>query len=257
MENEADFAIAVGREFVVVQVGDLGSQHGPLGFRMLLLPRPIYQNHLADPFFIAERFPPPWNSRGDLPALTWPEEPLPPRLVADVQHVLKMGDSPTLLGSVQALVDGGRVVFQRPAPDTELLRQLWMLLPDSTRGEIWPASFAFGNDLGFHVLVVPQVEEAAYEHYVKEHEAGDYPEAGYEKSLQIAAEAGDQRELQALFARRSSSQMVRLLVLILVLFAIMALAMRLLFGPRPVPKPASLWETERGIASLIQPAEER
>ena len=248
----AVFAQQFGREHVaVVQVTDLGSTNDPPGFRALIFPRLIYQYHLADPFLIADRFPPPWNARGQLPVLAWPEEPLPPRTVSEVQQALKTGDSPTLLGSVQALVDGGRVVFQRPASDPELLRKLWMLLPTSTRGEIWPASFAFGNDLGFHVLVVPAVEEGVYDRYVKEAEAGDYPAGPYETSLQVAAEAGDQRELDVLFARRSGRQMMRLLILILVLFVILALAMRFLFGPRPAPRPAGWWQSETRMAALI------
>ena len=215
----------------VVQVTDQ-SQAGGLSFRFLVILRGDYLNLQGDPFAIADKFPPVWQARGELPALVWPAEPLPPRTVADVQHVLKNFDSPMLLGSVQALVDGGRVVFQRLAPDEQLLRHIWMLLPTSTRSEIWPASFAFADTLDFHVLVAPRIENESFRGYLREDEAGDYPEGRYELSLQIAAESGDQRELDALFGRRSGRQMIRLLVILLVLFALLALMMRLLFGPQ-------------------------
>ena len=58
-----------------------------------------------DPFAVAERFPPDWQARGPLERLEWPDEPPPRRLVEATQQVLKNGDSPTLLGGVQALVD--------------------------------------------------------------------------------------------------------------------------------------------------------
>ena len=38
----------------------------------------------------------------------------------------------------------------------------------------------------------------------------DYPQSSYELSLQIAVEAGDQRELDRLFARRTSGDTIRL-----------------------------------------------
>src|SRR5689334_20198285 len=58
------FAQPFGRDHVaVVQVADQGvddaGRPGALAFRLLLLPRRMYE-HLGDPFAIAERYPPPW-----------------------------------------------------------------------------------------------------------------------------------------------------------------------------------------------------
>src|SRR5262249_37683008 len=143
------------------------------------------------------------------------------------------------LGGVQALVDGGRLVFERPAPATELLRSLWMLLPHSTRNQLWPASFAFGNALHFDVLVVPRAVGDDYEGYLTEEQTGDYPQGRYELGLQIAAEAGDQRELDALFARRSRAQTFRLGLVLLVGVIVLLLIAKLLrpLAPRRAAEP--------------------
>src|SRR5206468_7401 len=113
-------------------------------------------------------------------------------------------------GGAQALLDGGRVVFERAQPDAGLIRGLWTLLPASSRAHLWPASFAFGNALGFDAVVVARANGDAFAGYVGEEQAKDYPEGRYELNLQIAAEAGDQAELDHLFARRSRAQTWRL-----------------------------------------------
>lgn len=228
------------RHAAIVQVADQGGDDsgrpGALGFYLLVLPRAAYRNLGGDPFAIAERFLPPWRARGDLPGLGWPDEPPPARTVEQVQSVLKRDDGPTLLGGAQVLVDGGRLVFERPAPDTDLLRGLWTLLPTSTRWDLWPASFAFGNALRFDALVVLHAHGEEYAGYVTEQQAGDYPEGRYELNVQIAAEAGDQRGLDALFARRSRVETWRLGLTILALSLVLLLVMKLLpSGPAPQP----------------------
>ncbi len=237
------FAQPFGKDQVaVVQVADQGTDDtgrpGALGFHLVLVPRAAYTEGIGDPFIVADRCPPPWQARGELPALSWPAEPLPPRTVAQVQQVLQRPNSAFLLGGAQALVDGGRIVLERPAPDTEVLRGLWLLLPASTRSQLWPASFAFDNALDFHVVVVPRADPERYANYMTEEQAGDYPEGRYELNLQIAAEAGDQAELDRLFARRSSAQTLRLCLVLVLVMGVLALAMQLLSSnpePRPVP----------------------
>src|SRR5262249_55578639 len=184
---------------------DDAGRPGALAFHLLVLPRKDYTALGGDPFDIAAHFPPQWQARGDLPVLSWSEE-LFPRTVEDVRKVLQRSDGPNLLGGSQVLVDGGRLVFERPAPGTQLLPDPWTLLPTCTRSELWPASFAFGNALGFDALVVPRVEAEQFPYYTTEEQAGDYPEGRYELAVQVAAEAGDQAGLDALFARRSQRQ---------------------------------------------------
>jgi hypothetical protein len=240
----AVFAQPFGKKHVaVVQVADLGTDDagrpGALGFYLLVFARPVYTDWIGDPFVVVDRFPPPWIARGELPPLAWPGEPLPSRTVAEVQRVLKRPDSAALLGGAQALVDGGQLVLERSAPDTEFLRSLWTLLPYSTRGEVWPATFAFDPTLKFHALAVPRADPEKYAGYLTEEQAGDYPEGRYELNLQIAAESGSQAEIDALFARRSSSQMVRLCLVLVAVMTFLMLTMKLLSPPPPPPPPAT------------------
>jgi hypothetical protein len=224
------FARPLGpRHVAVIQAADLGrddaNRPGAIGFRLLVLIRQAYEELTGDPFHIAEQYPPFWQEEGELPTLKWTAGPVPPRTVREVEKVLQSTDSATLLGGVQALIDAGRLVFERREPDTRLLRRLWTLLPTSTRCNLWPASYAFGNALGFDVLVVPRADPAQYESYLREEQAGDYPEGRYELNLQIAAESGDQAALDALFARRSSKETLRLAVIILAVVAVIAVLM--------------------------------
>jgi hypothetical protein len=198
-----------------VQVADLPHPTGALGFRIVAVPRRSYSHQIADPFRVHDTFPPDWTKRGEMPPLTWPAEPPPRRTIADLQKVLQTGGSPTLLGSVQALIDGSRLVFERAAPAPQLARDLWQLLPYSSQAELWPATFAFGNELGFDVLVVPKKEGLQLDRYITEDQALDYPEGRYELNLQIAVESGNQHDIDRLFARRTSRQTLRLALFLL------------------------------------------
>lgn len=236
------FARPFGEKYVaVVQVADQGiddaGRPGALAFYLLVVPRQAYEGLLAgDPFVLADHFRPSWEGRGELPSLTWSRDAPPHRTVEQVQDVLKGPNTAVLLGGAQALVDGGRIVFERPAPDNDLVRSLWCLLPASTRCRTWPAGFAFDNALGFDVLVVPRAEGTAYAGYLTEQQAGDYPEGRYELAVQTAAESGNQRDLDALFARRSSGQTLKLAVILLVAVTALAAVMQLVNSPRhPAP----------------------
>jgi hypothetical protein len=237
----AVFAQPFGKRHVaVVQAADTADRGadrpGQFMYRFLIIPRPAYRTLMGDPFAVAERFPPPWAARGELPTLAWPVEPPPLRTVAEVRQVLQRDEGPALLGGAQVLVDGGRVVFERPGPEPGLVRGLWALLPATTRCDLWPASFAFSNTLRFDAMVVPQGQGAAFAGYVNEEQAGNYPEGRYELNVQIAAEAGDQAELNALFARRSRAQTWRMGLLLLATVTLVALGSQVLLPPPPAPR---------------------
>ena len=241
--SDAVFARPFGKHHVaVVQAADLAHDESGrpslLGFRFLVLPGSAYTDWIADPLLVAERYPAPWHARGDLPSLSWQSEPSPIRPVSEVQTILKRADSPVLLGGVQSLIDGARLVFERRQPDPELVRSLWQLLPASTRGSLWPATFAFDNALGFDVLVVPDASAAVYSDYLTEEQAASYPQGRYELDVQIAAEDGDQSELDRLFRRRSRTETWRLGVFLLVVVLALAIAMKFLLPTPPRPKPA-------------------
>jgi hypothetical protein len=248
------------RQVAVVQVADQELGQPTLAFRVLALPLADYVRYLGDPFAVSDRFPPCWGEKEPLPALTMPAEPLPPRTVEDVQRVLQRvkahalredqdpddelppevrnAESPALLGGVQVLVDGGRVVFERPAPDDGLMRGLWTLLPTRTRCDLWPASFAFGNALGFDALIVPSTAGGAFAGYTTEDQAADYPQGNYELSLQTAAEAGNQQDLDALLSRRSWKDTWRLGLTILAVMLGVLLFQRLTAPPPREAPPA-------------------
>jgi hypothetical protein len=216
----------------VVQAAD---QADSLGFRLLILPTALYTSLGGDPFYVADQFPPDWRTRGELPALEWTAGPPPERTVEAVQKLLNAPHSAALLGGVQALLDGGRLAFERSAPDAPLLRGLWALLPTGDRCEMWPASFAFSNGGQFHAVVVPSGAGTSFPGAIGEEEAADYPEGGYEWHLQRAAESGDQRQIDALFGRRKQWGALRLVFLLLALL-LLNLPFMLMFRPTPPAK---------------------
>jgi hypothetical protein len=216
----------------VVQAAD---QADSLGFRLLILPAALYASLGGDPFYVADQFPPDWRARGELPALEWTAGPPPERTVEAVQKLLNAPHSAVLLGGVQALLDGGRLAFERAAPDPQLLRGLWALLPTGDRCEMWPASFAFSNGGQFHAVVVPDGAAMSFPGVIGEEEAADYPEGRYEWNLQRAAEAGDQRQIDALFGGRKQWGVLRLVFLLLVLL-FLNLPFMLMFRPSPPAK---------------------
>lgn len=133
---------------------------------------------------------------------------------------------------MQALLDGSKLMLESPAPDLDTVRALWQLLPDSVRYTQFPATFAFSNDLGFDLVVLPPdggLEPRRLPGYLTADQARDYPEGRYELALQTAIEAGDQREVDRLFARRSSQDTLRLAVTMLVLAVILAVTVKVLF----------------------------
>jgi hypothetical protein len=223
-----------------------------LAFHLLIVDRSEYERFLGDPFELAQRLPPTWEASADLPSLNLPAG-VTPRTVARVREVLRRvkasalrededpedpdfertvvnSESPALLGGAQVLVDGGRLIFERETGNLELVAALWSLLPDSTRCRLWPASFAFSNRLDFDVLVVPGFDPAEYEGYTTEEQAADYPAGSYELALQLAAESGDQNELDRVFARRSSGEVLRRAAFLMVAPTLIVVVSQM-FGP--------------------------
>ncbi len=249
------------RHVLVVRVGCLQeTESGPIwGYHVLVISRKAYERFLGDPFAVAEKFQPDWRAKEGLPTLTWPEQPMELRTVAQVQEVLQRvkyaalkedvpgeeqiedmdpaerSEGPALLGGVQILVDGGRLVFERPAPDLSLLRAIWTLLPQTTRAKLWPTTFAFNNNLKFDILVVEKYSAEIYPGYTTEDQAADYPEGRYELALQIAAESGDQQGLDDLYHRRSIGETLRLVWILLISMVLIVFLSNLFRPPSPTP----------------------
>ncbi len=266
---EAMFALPLGKRHVMVvrvrdDVDESNGRSRPLHFQVLILTKKVYAYGLPDPFYILDKFPPDWKSN-QLPTLEWTFGPLPRRMIPEVQAILKrlksnalvedkLGEEqvddpdreytdeeianawgPTFLGGVQILVDGGRLVFQRSAPDPELVRAFWTLLPNSSRYHIWPATYAFGHVLPFDLVVVPVYNAQDFQGYLTEDQAGEYPEGRYEMALQQAAQAGDQEELDILFHRRGSRETLKLAIVLVIVMTVLVLANN--FFGRPIVPP--------------------
>jgi hypothetical protein len=224
----AVFACPFGKKHVaVVQVADQPGER--LGFRFLVLSRDLYQ-YLGDPFAIADRYPPNWSANGHLSDLAWPMETLPERTLEQLDAILKTGDGPLLLGSTQALVDGNRVLLKRDEPAERFIRDLWQLLPDRTRCDLWPATFAFSDELGFHAAVGPTLPTKRHGLQVLPEEAiRDYPQSSYELNLQIAIESGNRDALRKLLARRTADDTIRIGLYILAFALVVAAVLKFAF----------------------------
>jgi len=223
----AHFACPFGKTHVaVVRVEDRPG--GALGFRFLILSRDLYQ-YLGDPFAVADRYPPNWHATGRLADLAWPMEVLPERTLEQLDAILKVGDVSLLLGSVQALVDGNRVLLKRDEP-AQFIRDLWQLLPDRTRCDLWPATFAFSDELGFHAAVGPTLPTPRHGFQVLMEDAiRDYPQSSYELNLQRAIESGERAALRKLLARRTADDTIRLGLYILAFALIVAAVLKFVF----------------------------
>lgn len=223
----AHFACPFGKKHVaVVRVED--RPNGALGFRFLILARELYV-YLGDPFAISDRYPPDWNATGPLADLTWPMEVLPERTVEQLDAILKAGDVSLLLGSAQALVDGNRVLLKRGEPAEKLIRELWQLLPDRSRCDLWPATFAFSDELGFDAATgptLPTLRDGV--RVLTEDTIRDYPQSSYELSLQSAIESKNAGELRRLLARRTADDTIKLGLTIVALALAVAVVVRFL-----------------------------
>jgi hypothetical protein len=233
------------KQIAIVRVADQGfddsGRPGALAFHLLAMPTSTYESLGGDPFALADRFPVLWHERRELPSLPIPDDLPARRSVVQIQTVLQREDGPNLLGGTQALLDGGRLVFERPEPDPGLMRALWQLLPFSSRGRLCPATFTFSNTLQFHALVTPRSGE---EHagYIEEEQMGGYPEGRYEHGVQAAAEAGDQAELDRLFNRPGREKVLRLGFILLGIMILVSLVMNGI-NPPPQPQAADRHET--------------
>lgn len=210
------------KHVAVVQFAD---QPVGLMFRVLVLNRKLYEA-ISDPFAVSDTLPPNWSARGPLPPLTWTPDPPPARTVAEVAEILHH-DGPLLLGSTQALIDGMRVVLQRPVPEDSALRRVWKLLPYSVRNELAVATFTFGLDARFNLSVTPNPPAPLPFGTIGEENCRDLPEGRYELALQIAAESDNQAEVNRLFTRRSSKDTLKVALALLGIALLAALVSKL------------------------------
>lgn len=213
------FVRFVGRRTVVIGTGN-GRQ---LWVRAL---GRVFYERCPDPFFLAGIAPADWTASSPADVTLDAADP-PRRDVAALQAVLKNGDVPFLLGGSQTLVDQGKILLQRDKPDEKTIRDVWQLLPLSIQGRTSFTTFAPDNRLGFDIAVLPTVP-ASHPGFLTEDQARDYPESRYERELQTAVEHNDERGLQALLNRRSSSDTLKLAFTMVLGMAVLSLAARIL-----------------------------
>ncbi len=181
-------------------------------FYVRVMSRQLY-DVIPDPFLIAEKFPANWL-HSPLEDLEWPNQPLPPRTIAQLEPILREGNGALLLGATQTLVDGGRLVLQRELPDAKTLRDMWMFLPDGVRREHWLATWVPQANLPFTLAVQPLGSEIPPEARSEE-QAMDYPESRFEFELQHAIETNNQEELERLLNRSGLDAVFRRTFLLL------------------------------------------
>ena len=266
------FAMPIAaKQIAIVRVMD--SRDG-LRFHFLVLDQLTYENYVRDPFLLAAKVEPTWDAIETLPALMLPSNTFSPRTIADVQGVLKRvkagalkegddpeapdfqrtvenSESPAMLGGAQILVDGGRLIFERPAGDLPLVSGLWLFLPEATRSRLWPTTFAFSTELEFDVLVVPHVEAEMLEGYTTEDQAADYPDGAYELALQRAAEHGDQHDLDAVFSRRDGRGTIRLALILLAMLSVVVIFMRWPTDDAPKKMSESVRQQMAAVAGIV------
>jgi hypothetical protein len=230
MAGDSVFAQPLNRDWVMVaQFHDRRNAQSPapgLYFRFLMVPRKAYRLWLGDPFTLADHFPPTWHAT-ELPRLSYRPDLSLDRHVADIETVLGRPDADRLLAATQALVDGARIAITWDSNAAEFIRSVWRLLPLSTRSELWPASLALNNSLAFDCIAMPTVDGETKERYLTDDQIDSYPTGRYEENLRSAIETADRHHLIALLQRRSRAQTLRLAVVLVILAAALAVAMRI------------------------------
>lgn len=221
---ESVFTVTDRGNLFIVKAGSLPGEGSPLAFRMFGI---AAKDRLGmDPLSWVESYPLE-ALKGELPNVEW-QNPFPPRRTVDeVRAVLKDGDSPLLLGSVQALLDGCKIAVSLAEAGPDFVRNVWKLLPEKSKAEVNPATFAFSADLGFDIVVLPEIPAKGIPGYLTAEQVRDYPEGRYELALQHAAESSNQPELDRLFSRKTSREVLRLAIGMVVFALVVVLILKL------------------------------
>lgn len=186
-----------------------------------LLPMKYY-HFIPDPFYwlrtLQVKLPSSLDS--DL-ELQFPVDP-PSRTVGQLRSLMEKYDNGILLGSCQAVVDGARIVFRRESPPMELFEAIWQFLPYSTQRTVKVTTFTADVNPTFEMQSIPGAIDPHWWGYVGESKLLNYPEGRYEYHLQVTIDMQDQVEMERMFQRKSSSEIVKLILVMLVLGIIVA-----------------------------------
>lgn len=154
-----------------------------------------------------------------------------------VESSLKQGDTPSLLGAAQLLVDGGRLNWAAESPlEVGQVEAIWSLLPTRQRALLGWTTYL---DSSRHKLAIgasrcPVPGSWAWD------KVGDYPEGDYERALHQAAFQGDEDTVSRLLNRGSRTDVM---ILGLLLLGALVLGQLILastgWKPPPLIRPAA------------------
>ena len=158
------------------------------------------------------------------------------RSASQLLQILKDGDTPTLLGAAQLLVDGGSLHFVVEAPvAVDQVASLWALLPNRQRALLGWTTYLNSDRHGLAIGAGEKMAEGAWSWT----QVGDYPEGDYERSLHQAATQGDEDTVGRLLNRGSRTDVMILGLLLLAALAIGQLILASTgWKPPPLIRPA-------------------
>lgn len=197
-------------------------------FRCLLIGRNHYLQ-VGQPQQLQSRFPLDWAAHGELPEEIESKHRFQKLSVEEAHEILHRGNVPMILGVVQALVDGSRIILQHEENVLDFIGTLWHFLPFSNRMELRYCSLTTSLNQRHHLVALQELPKPTPLGYINAEQASDYPEGRYERSLQIAIESRDQAEWERLLVRRSSVETLNLALSILGAGIALALINKLFF----------------------------
>lgn len=202
------------RHWAVIDVQLRGK--ATLGFRFLILSKTEWMSGV-DPFLLSQSYPPDWDSRGHTDSFQH-ELVFTPPTVEQVAIWLKEHDRATLLGGLQAVLDGAKLWHESTNTSTAYVRTLWNLLPYRSRFDFNFSTFSFQPmaELKYQVLPKEALPALLPVGVLSLQQTGDYPLGRYEQALQLAITDGDAGEFEMLLRRRTSRDTLRLAVGLLI-----------------------------------------
>ncbi len=215
-----------------------GAGPGALGFRLLILPTDLYDRLGGDPFAIADQFP-PIGWRGDLPALEWTA------VAAAGPHGGRSAEGAERAAQRHAPGRRPGVARRQPARlraagarSHVCCADLWALLPTSRRGDLWPATFAFGNARGFHVLSCRADAGRPSTAISPRSRPATTPKAPTSCGCKPPSRPATRRRMDALFAGRSRGRWIRIAFLLCALAILNSPFILMFIKPAPPSPPA-------------------
>jgi len=214
------------RHWAVTQVES--RSEGTVGFRILILSKTDWLQGI-DPFALNRDYPPNWDNCGQADSIEY-ELNFAPATVEQAASWLAGQDHATLLGGLQAILDGARLWHESSSPLSAYAQTLWNLLPYRSRFDFSFATFAFQPipELKYQALPKGAIPAPLPMGVLSLQQTGDYPLGRYEQALQLAIEETNTDEFEVLLRRRTSHDTLKLAVGLIAAMIVGLVVMRLL-----------------------------